>query len=56
MPDHCRVCGHPDIHAKDRCKTDYQYRRRTGTDRPEELIVRHGRRIMTRRLASRYIS
>lgn len=35
----CLVCGGPAI-AKERCRTCYEYRRRHGTDRPEELVIR----------------
>lgn len=43
----CRVCGAP-ARAKGLCPTDYAYRARTGRDRPEELVVRHGVRLLER--------
>jgi hypothetical protein len=42
----CRVCAWRLAVAKGRCKTDHEYRRRTGRDRPEELVVAHGRRLL----------
>ena len=48
----CIICGDPQIHAKGRCKTDYQYHRRNGTDRPFELILRLTDRDITRELTA----
>lgn len=36
------------------CLTCYEYRRRTGRERPERLIVSHGRRILERELMRRF--
>jgi hypothetical protein len=46
----CIICGDPRIHAKDRCKTDYQYLRRNHTDRSPELIIRLTERDIRREL------
>ena len=44
----CRVCGWRPARAKGLCATDYRYRARTGRDRPEDLVVRHGQRVLER--------
>lgn len=46
----CIICGDPRIHARRRCKTDYQYLRRNGVDRPLELVIRLTDRDITREL------
>ena len=32
------------------CSACYEYRRRIGRDRPEDLVVAHGRRVLDKRL------
>lgn len=44
----CRVCQFKPVHSDRLCFTCYQYRRRTGRDRPESVVVAHGRRIVAR--------
>jgi hypothetical protein len=51
----CIICGDPRIHAKGRCKTDYQYHRRNGVDRPVELIIRLTDRDITRYLTAKVV-
>lgn len=43
----CHLCGAP-VYALDRCRTCYEYRRRTGKERPQSLIVRAGLRFEER--------
>jgi len=42
----CVVCEWAQPYADSRCEPCYRYRRRTGLDRPEHLIVAHGRRLL----------
>lgn len=42
----CVVCEWAEPYAQDRCEACYRYRRRTGRDRPEDLIVAHGRWLL----------
>lgn len=43
----CTNCG-AHIYAKGLCRPCYAYKLRTGTERPEELIVAHNRRRFDR--------
>lgn len=47
----CIVCLVNPARANSRCHTDDTYRKRTGRDRPEQLIVRHGLRQLEARIA-----
>jgi hypothetical protein len=49
----CVICGDPRVHAKGRCKTDYQYHRRNGVDRAFDLIAKLTDRDITRELTGR---
>lgn len=51
----CIVCGDPQVVARRRCHTCYQYRRKHGVDRPEELIIRLTARDVERELTARVI-
>lgn len=42
----CRVCRWAPVARSGRCWTCYGYLRRTGADRPERLVVAHGRRLL----------
>lgn len=46
----CPVCRWRLVRRWGRCDACAAYWRRTGRDRPEELVVAHGRRILERRL------
>lgn len=49
----CVVCGDPKLSAKGRCGTCYQFFRRTGSDRPHQLIVRLTEKDIERELLRR---
>ncbi len=49
----CVVCEWAEATKAKRCGTCYAYRRRNGRDRPEELIVAHGRRLLEEELEAR---
>lgn len=49
----CRNCGCGPVRANGRCHPCDTYRKRTGRERPEELIVAHGRRIIEAELDRR---
>lgn len=57
----CRNCGAPRVRARGLCSGCYEYRRRTGEDRPPEVVAVAGRRrleeqqlgAMVRRIARR---
>lgn len=53
-PVSCLICGDPRTVAKNRCRCCYEYRRRTGADRAEDLIVRLTERDIERELAKRH--
>lgn len=42
----CRVCLWRPATHRGRCVTCYNYWWRTGQERPEDLVVRHGRRVL----------
>lgn len=45
----CVVCEWAKVYKAQRCAACYWYRRRHGSERPEELIVRHGQRVLAAR-------
>jgi hypothetical protein len=49
MADPCVACGWRDATRNGRCGSCYAYLRRTGRDRPDELLIREGRRVLYRR-------
>ncbi len=42
----CATCEWAEATRQGECHTCAQYRRRNGRERPEELIVGHGRRLV----------
>jgi hypothetical protein len=44
----CHICEWRYAVVKGRCRTCYLYWRRTGRDRPEELVIRHAQRVLER--------
>lgn len=50
----CIRCGAPVVVAKERCRTCYEYRRRHGVDRSDELIIRLTERDIEQELMTVY--
>lgn len=44
----CSVCTWRPATHKGRCHTCYMFWRRNGFDRPEELVIQHGQRVLER--------
>lgn len=44
----CPTCAWKPVRAGGECSTCWDYRHRTGRQRPEALIVAHGRRVADR--------
>ncbi len=44
----CIVCDWRPVVLNRRCRTCDMYRRRNGKDRPEQLVVAHGQRVLER--------
>jgi len=52
----CRVCDWRRSWCKGLCQACYFYQRRTGRERPDELIVKHAKRVLASRQAGERIS
>jgi hypothetical protein len=50
----CVRCGDPKTVAKGRCHCCYEYRRRTGTDRTEDHVIRLTERDIEKDLTRRH--
>lgn len=48
------MCG-AEVYARDRCQPCYRYLRKHGRDRPEELVVAYGRRLLDQELESEWV-
>ena len=44
----CSVCGWAEVYAKDRCRSDYMFRRRHKRDRTDEEAARMGQKMLQR--------